>query len=117
MVDFFHQSIKIALLDVLDRTDAPLVLTGHLHVPTVAQAAAVREFTLPPLGPFPCGYTVLHVDERGTTATYHGVADFDGRIEALGLGLEQDRAVLAAAQLSDVPLVDELADAEGCPPE
>jgi len=95
------------LLDVLARNDAPLVLTGHLHVPTVARSGPVREFTVPPLGPFPCGYTLLDVDERGTTATYHSIADFDRRAEALGLGLDQDRVLLAGAQLAGLPLVDE----------
>jgi Icc protein len=99
------------LVEALARNDAPLVLTGHLHVPAVARAGPVREFTLPPLGPFPCAYTVLEVDERGTTATYHAIADFDRRAEALGLGLDHDRVLLAGAQLADLPLVDEQSDA------
>lgn len=95
------------LVDVLAGTGAPLVLTGHLHFPAVARAGPVREFTLPSLGPFPCGYTVFDVSERGTTATFCPVADGEGQIEALGYGLDQDRVLLAAARLANLPLVDD----------
>lgn len=95
------------LLTVLSERAAPLVVTGHLHVPLVAHAAGIREFTLPPLGPFPAGYTILDVGERGTTATFHSVTDFEGRLEALAHGLEHDRVLLTAAQLAGLPLVDD----------
>lgn len=96
------------LLDVLSRHGGGLVLTGHLHFPAVAQQGSIREFTLPSLGPFPCGYTVLDIDERGTTARFHSVGDFDDRIEAISYGHEQDRALIAAAQMAGLPLVDDL---------
>lgn len=95
------------LLKLLGDNAVPLVLTGHLHVPAVSQAGPVCEFTLPPLGPFPCGYTILTFDEHGVTATYHPVASLEERIEALGLGVQQDRVLMAAAQLAGLPLLDE----------
>lgn len=106
-----------ALVDVLAEHDVPLVLSGHLHFPAVVRAGSVREFTLPPLGPFPGGYTVFDVDEHGTTARFHPVADRKDRIEALGYGLDHDRVLLAAAQHAGLPLVDDLHDSTTRGPE
>ena len=96
-----------ALLETLIAGGAPLVLTGHLHFPAVVTIDGVSEFTLPPLGPYPCGYTILEIDETGTTARFYPVADYDDRVEALSLGYEKDRVRIAAAQLAGLPLVDE----------
>lgn len=96
-----------ATLETLQRGNAPLVLTGHLHFPAVVIREGVREFTLPPLGPYPSGYTTFDIDEDGTIARFHGIADYDGRVEAFDLGGEKDRVRIAAAQLSGLPLVDE----------
>jgi 3',5'-cyclic AMP phosphodiesterase CpdA len=96
-----------ALLDVLSTNGAPLVLTGHLHFPAVARTGSVHEFTLPSLGPFPSGFTVLDVDESGTTATFHSVVNTEEQVESLGYGVKHDRALIAAAQLATLPLVDE----------
>lgn len=97
-----------ALLTVLADAAAPLVLTGHLHFPAVATIRSVREFTLPALGPYPNAYTVLEIDETGTTATLHSVSNYDERIESLVHGIENRRVQLTAAQLAGLPLVDEL---------
>lgn len=95
------------LVDVLVDGGAPLVLTGHLHFPAVATTGGLHEFTLPSLGPYPNAYTVLEIDERGTTATMHPVADFDGRVESFVDGIDHVRVELAAAQLAGLPLLDE----------
>lgn len=102
-----------ALVDVLAANDVPLVLTGHLHVPAVARAGPLREFTLPSLGPFPCGYTVFEIDGDGTRATFHPVVDFEGGVEAIGYGLDSDRVLLAAARMATLPLVDDARDSTG----
>lgn len=104
------------LMALLVENEAPLVLTGHVHFPGVIDVEGVREFTLPALGPYPCGYTVLDVDERGTTAYFHPVADSGERIEALSSGLENCRVLLAASQLAGLPLVDDFSDSD-CEPE
>ena len=87
----------------------PLVVTGHVHFPAVERTGAVREFTLPALGPYPGAYTVFEVTETGATATLHSVLDHDARIEALASGLENCRVLLAASQLAGVPLVEDVA--------
>jgi 3',5'-cyclic AMP phosphodiesterase CpdA len=96
-----------ALADVLAETGVPLVITGHLHVPLVVQTAGLREFTLPSLGPFPCGYTILDVDETGTTATFQPIGSDRDRAEALGFGLESARVLLAGSQIVGAPLEGE----------
>ena len=101
------------LVAVLRKRDAPLVLTGHVHFPAIVRSGAVREFTLPALGPYPCAYTVLEIDESGTTAYFHPVAGREAREEALESGLENNRVLLAAAQLAGLPLHDEFAARPG----
>lgn len=93
--------------DAIAAGGSPLVITGHLHFPAVVTRQGVTEFTLPSLGPYPCGYTILDIDEHGTVATFHPVADFDGRVEAFVLGAEQTRVQLAAAQFAGLPLRDD----------
>lgn len=96
------------LVDVLARGGNPLVLTGHVHFPAVTSNRGVSEFTLPSLGPYPNAYTVLEIDDRGTTAYMHPVADYDERLESFVHGHEHCRVMLAASQLAGLPLVDEL---------
>lgn len=98
------------LVEVLNDGGAPLVLTGHVHFPAVARMGAVREFTLPSLGPYPNVYTVLDIDERGTTATMHSVVNYEDRLESFVLGRDNCRVQLAAAQMTALPLLDELSD-------
>lgn len=95
------------VLEAIAAGGSPLVLTGHLHFPGVVTCQGVTEFTLPSLGPYPCGYTVLEIDEHGTVATFHPVADFDERIEAFVLGAGQTRVQLAATQFAGLPLRDD----------
>lgn len=94
-------------LRVLREGGSPLVVTGHLHVPAVSTAGGVREFTLPSLGPYPCSYTVLDVGPDGTTARMRSVAEYPDRVESFVQGQSHCRVLLAAAQLSGLPLVDD----------
>jgi 3',5'-cyclic AMP phosphodiesterase CpdA len=92
------------LISVLGEASDPLVVTGHLHVPTVVRSTSVTEFTLPPLGPYPCGYTVLDVGSQGTVASFQSACTYERQAEALALGHESDRTLLAAARMSNLPL-------------
>lgn len=98
------------LVEVLDDGRAPLAITGHVHFPAVATMGTMREFTLPSLGPYPSVYTILDVDEQGTTATMHSVANYEDRLESYVLGRDHCRVQLAAAQLTALPLVDKLSE-------
>lgn len=98
------------LADTLVDGGAPLVLTGHLHFPAIATTGETHEFTLPSLGPYPNAYTVLRIDEHGTTATMHSVSEYDDRVESLVHGIDHSRVQLAAAQLAGLPLLDELSE-------
>ena len=96
-----------AVLETLGDAGSPLVLTGHLHFPAIVTEQSVTEFTLPSLGPYPCGYTIFEIGQRGAVATFHSVADYDERIEAFVLAAEHTRAQLAAAQFTGFPLRDD----------
>lgn len=96
-----------ALLDVLKDGEAPLVITAHLHFPAVVNIDGVREFTLPSLGPYPSGITLLESDTSGTVVRFESVVGYEDRVEALVHGLDHNRVQLAAAQLAGLPLVDE----------
>jgi DNA repair exonuclease SbcCD nuclease subunit len=95
-----------AVADVLADAGEQIIFSGHLHVPTLVQTDTLSEFTLPPLGPYPCGYTILDIDADGTTATFHAVTNHELQAEALGYGLESDRVLLAATHMSKLLLGD-----------
>ena len=100
-----------ALVDVL--ADSPVevgpVLTGHIHAPSVTQHRGVREFNLPALGSFPSAYLVFDLTPEGTSVRMFGPRDPDRRVDALALGAENPRPMLAAAQLAGTPLADDFA--------
>lgn len=96
-----------ALGEVLERNEAPLVVTGHVHFPAFVRTRGVCEFTLPALGPYPGAYTVLDLDEYGTTIYLQSTLDRAERLEALTSGLDNSRVLLAAAQLAGLPLIDD----------
>ena len=95
------------LISVLGDGSDPLVVTGHLHVPTIVRSMDITEFTLPPLGPYPCGYTVLDVGSQGTVASFRSACPYARQAEALALGHESDRTLLAAARMSTLPLASD----------
>ena len=102
-----------ALVDVL--ADSPAegpVLTGHIHAPSVTEHRGVREFNLPALGSFPSVYLVFDLTPEGTTVRMFGPRKADRRVDALGLGAENPRPMLAAAQLAGTPLADDFVGSE-----
>lgn len=101
-----------ALRETMAAGDAPLYLSAHLHVPTVARPGAVRELVVPPLCSFPQGYVLLRVGPAGTTVRYVPVADGEAAREAYLAALDdkpKSEAVarLAADRFGSLPLADE----------
>lgn len=70
------------LLDVLAEHEVPLVVTGHLHVPGVANNAPVWEVTAPGTGSFPQAYLLLEIGPDGTTVRYVPIPGPTGMREA-----------------------------------
>lgn len=104
-----------SLVKTLKRHDVPLVLTGHLHMPGVAEAESVRELTVPATCSYPQGYVLLNVGPRGTTASYVPVTTTKGMTEAHGerrTGDETSQGLTAfsAIRLASAPLVDDWQD-------
>lgn len=97
------------LVDLLERHDVALVVTGHLHFPAIERADGVTELTAPAVSSFPHALLVLEVDERGTTVRLVPLTDGDGMVESIAHGHEKDRVLLSAAQLATFPLVDDFA--------
>lgn len=71
-----------SLVDVLDSHGVPLVLTGHRHIPGIAQTRSVWEVMSPTTCTFPQGYVYLEVGPDGTTASFVPVADYEGMRDA-----------------------------------
>lgn len=101
-----------ALVGVLAESPAEVgpVLTGHVHAPSVTEHRGVREFNLPALGSFPSAYLLFDVTPGGTTVRMFGPRNADRRVDALALGAENPRPMLAAAQLAGTPLADDFAE-------
>jgi len=70
------------LVDVLDAHDVSLVLSGHKHIPGVAQTRDVWEVMAPSTCTFPQGYLGLEVTPDGTDVTFVPVASAEGLEEA-----------------------------------
>lgn len=101
-----------ALVETLTRHDVPLVLTGHLHIPGVAEVGSVREVTVPATCSYPQGYILLEIGPEGTTASYAPVATIEGMTEAhgerrIGGEIPQGLTAVSAIRLASAPLVDD----------
>ena len=70
------------LLDTLERHDVSLVLSGHKHIPGVAQIRGVWETMAPSTCTFPQGYLLVNIGPSGTDVSFVPVADRDGLEEA-----------------------------------
>lgn len=101
------------LIDTLREHDVPLVLTGHLHIPSIADTDGVREVNAPATSTFPPAYLVLEIGPSGTDVRYVPLGDstevrtaftrrsnLRPKAEAL--------SVMAAARIASFPLVDEI---------
>lgn len=63
------------LLDVLEGHDVSLVLSGHKHIPGIAQTTGVWEAMAPSTCTFPQGYLMVDVTQSGTEVSFVPVAD------------------------------------------
>lgn len=99
-------------VDALADNDAPLVLTGHLHMPSTTTAKGVREVMVPTTCSFPQSYLLVDVGPEGTEIRLVPCADFEGTVvghrersgdSVTGRGLTS----MAAARLAQFPLVEE----------
>ncbi|WP_435130141.1 metallophosphoesterase family protein [Halobaculum sp. D14] len=99
-------------VDLLNAHDAPLVFTGHLHLPSAVREGSVRELMAPTTCSFPQGYLLVDVGPDGTDVRFVPVADFEGMVDGF-----RERATdsvtargltgMAAVRLAHFPLVDE----------
>ncbi len=101
-----------ALVERLAGNGVPLVLTGHLHLPSTAREGDVRELMVPTTCSFPQAYLLLDIDERGTTVRMVPAADTDGlalghSLRAADSATARELTTMAAARVADFPLVDE----------
>lgn len=100
------------LVDTLQKHDVPLVLTGHLHIPSIAELGATREVNAPATSTFPPAYLLLEVGPSGTVVRYVPLGDVTELRTTLvrrrDLKPKADALVsMASARLARFPLVDE----------
>ena len=78
-----REAEQVAWLDdTLERHDVSLVLSGHKHIPGVAQTRGVWETMAPSTCTFPQGYLLVNIGPSGTDVSFVPVADRDGLEEA-----------------------------------
>ncbi|WP_327052398.1 metallophosphoesterase family protein [Halomicrococcus gelatinilyticus] len=103
-----------ALVETLTGHGAPLVVSGHLHLPAVSCAGDVRQVVAPALSSFPQAALLLEVGPDGTTVRYVPVGG-QAAVEEAYMHAQADSersgmvADLVHARLSTLPLVDERA--------
>lgn len=90
------------LVDVLSDYDVPLVLSGHLHIPGLANTGSLREILVPSTCTYPQGYLLVEVDSAGTSVHYVPVATQSEATEAY-----HERCALRplAAQLTEMAAI------------
>jgi len=99
-------------VETLERHDAPLLLTGHLHMPSAAAQGSVRELMMPTTCSFPQGYCLVDVGPEGTEVRFVPVADFDEMVvghreRSTDSVTARGLTAMAAARLAQFPLVEE----------
>lgn len=98
--------------ETLARHDAPLLLTGHLHMPSAALHDGVRELMMPTTCSFPQGYCLVDVGPEGTEVRFVPVTDFEGmtvghRERSTDSVTARGLTSMAAVRLAQFPLVEE----------
>ncbi len=100
------------LAELLSEHDVPLHVSGHLHVPAIAETMGVRELLAPSLCSFPQAYLLFDIDQHGTTVRFVPTAGTEETREAY-MHAKKDSARSSAlaeitiARLGSLPLTDE----------
>ncbi|ODR79724.1 metallophosphoesterase [Haladaptatus sp. W1] len=98
--------------DVLSEHDVPLHVSGHLHVPAIAETRGVRELVAPSLCSFPQAYLLFEIGPLGTAVRFVPTADPAGTREAY-MHAKKDSArsdalaEMTLDRLASLPLEDE----------
>lgn len=100
------------LAELLSRHDVPLHVSGHLHVPAVAETMGVRELVVPSLCSFPQAYLLFDIDALGTTVRFVPTAGQTGTREAYTAAKKDSArsdalAEISLSRLESLPLADE----------
>ena len=99
-------------VDVLADNDVPLMVTGHLHLPSTATQQGVREVMAPTTCSFPQAYLLVDVGPSGTTVRQIPCTDHAGLRTGFSERLtdtvtSRGLTAMAAVRCADFPLVDE----------
>ena len=99
-------------VETLVRHEAPLLLTGHLHMPSAVREGPVRELMMPTTCSFPQGYCLVDVGPEGTEVRFVPVADFEGTVagyreRATDSVTARGLTAMAATRLAQFPLIEE----------
>lgn len=105
----------VPLIDTLRAHDVRLVVTGHLHMPSVATTGSVREVTAPATCSYPQGYLLFDFDHTGVAVRYVPVTDVEGMTEAHAARRTAGETsagltAFSAIRLASLPLVDDHAN-------
>jgi predicted MPP superfamily phosphohydrolase len=100
------------LIDTLLDHDVPLVLTGHLHIPSIAEIDALREINAPATSTFPPAYLIIEIGPSGTVIRYVPL----GNTGEMGTAFSRRSKLkpksqaltgMASARVASFPLIDE----------
>ncbi|MFB6197830.1 MAG: metallophosphoesterase [Halobacteriaceae archaeon] len=99
-------------VDVLAKHGVPLILTGHLHLPSATEEQGVREIMAPTTCSFPQAYLLLEIDDSGTTVRFVPIAEHEDLRYAYGerssdSATARGLTAMASIRLADFPLIDE----------
>ncbi len=99
-------------VSTLAEHDVPLIVTGHLHMPSATIEQGVRELMTPTTCSFPQSYMLLDITHEGTEARLVPVTDHEGMMRG-HRERSQDSVTakgltdMAAIRLAQFPFVDE----------
>jgi Icc protein len=99
-------------VDLLNDHDVPLVLTGHLHMPSAARQGSVLELMVPTTCSFPQSYYVVDVGPDGTDVRMVPCTDHDGMVRghrerSNSSVTSRGLTAMAAVRVAQFPLVEE----------
>lgn len=100
------------VVEALSDGDVPLVLTGHLHIPSTGLTDGVREIMVPTTCSFPQAYLRCEVGPDGTEVRFVPIAAHEGLRDAYHRRATdsvtaQELTAMASIRLAQFPLVEE----------